>query len=271
MAARNPNLDKFDHVIVLMMVNRSFDNLLGCAYENDAPKQFFGRGEPAFRGVAGRDDLWNPDDQNPPNKIFVAKAPYDTPEDMCHPCPDPGEFYQPHVNRQVYGEDVVPSDITQLPVPAPMIGFVQDYIRAMQSQQKVDSIPITPDDYRIIMNCFPPEALPVTSGLARAFAVSDEWFCSVPSQTFCNRSFFHSAQSHGYVNNSDYIKWMLHNDAPTIFDRLGDALGADNGWRVYWDHADLFSLTRLIHPALDNPKYDANFRHFAKRCGLKLA
>lgn len=77
MTAKNPNLDKFDHVIVLMMENRSFDNLLGYLYEHDTPSQFIGRGEPVFRGVAGRDDLWNPDEQVPPNKIFVAKAPYE--------------------------------------------------------------------------------------------------------------------------------------------------------------------------------------------------
>jgi phospholipase C len=39
------------------------------------------------------------------------------------------------------------------------------------------------------MNCFTPETLPVLSGLAYYYGVCDHWFCSIPSQTICNRSF----------------------------------------------------------------------------------
>ena len=251
----------FDHVVVLMLENRSFDNLLGYLYEHDAPQRFVGRGEPSFRGVAGRTDLWNEDDAVPPNRIAVGKAPFATPQDMCHPCPDPGEFYKPHVNCQLYGIDEVPGDIRQLPDPAPMSGFVRDYVRAVKAQFLLDGVEPQPEHVRVIMNCFTPEALPVISGLARAFAVSDEWFCSVPSQTFCNRSFFHSGQSHGFVTNSDYLKWR-HNAAPTVFERLDDALGPERGWRVYWDRQDVEPLTRFIHPQLLHRRFDPNVRDF---------
>ncbi|HVN76150.1 MAG TPA: alkaline phosphatase family protein [Thermoanaerobaculaceae bacterium] len=254
------NLARFDHLVVLMMENRSFDNLLGYLYESDRPTRFVGRGEPEFRGVAGR-NLANPDGSTPPRQVPVGKAPWATPEDMCHPCPDPGEFYRPHVNRQVYGMDVVPADTSLLPDPAPMSGFVQDYIRAIKSQEAWDGVEPGYDSFRVIMNCFTPEAAPVVNGLARAFAVSDEWFCSVPSQTFCNRSFVHSGQSRGFVTNSDYIKWR-GNTAPTIFERLSAALPPGNDWRVYWDHQDILPLTRLIHPALGHEGYDQHFRHF---------
>lgn len=40
-------LDTFDHVVVLMLENRSFDNILGYLYENDVPS---GK---TFTGVAG--------------------------------------------------------------------------------------------------------------------------------------------------------------------------------------------------------------------------
>ena len=95
----------FDHVVVLMLENRSFDNLLGYLYADSAPQRFVGRGEPVFRGVAGRTDLWNEDDATPANRYAVGKASFATPVDMCHPCPDPGEFYRPHVNCQLYGID----------------------------------------------------------------------------------------------------------------------------------------------------------------------
>ena len=35
----------------------------------------------------------------------------------------------------------------------------------------------------------------------REFAVFDAWFAAVPSQTYCNRSFFHASTSHGFVTN----------------------------------------------------------------------
>ncbi len=94
-----PGLNTFDHLIVLMLENRSFDNLLGYFYEHDRPARFIGRGEPEFRGVAGRDDLANSDGKTPPTRIPVGKAPFETPLDMCHPCPDPGQEYQPHATR----------------------------------------------------------------------------------------------------------------------------------------------------------------------------
>ncbi len=254
-------LDRFDHLIVLMMENRSFDNLLGYAYENDQPKRFIGRGTPEFRGVAGRTDLFNLDQSTPPQKVFVSKAPYTTPKDMIQPCPDPGEFYQPHVNRQLYGMDVLPGSFSQLPNPAPMSGFVQDYIRSIKQEAFWTGVEPTPELYRVIMNCFPPEALPVTNGLARQFAVSDEWFASVPSQTFCNRSFAHTGQSHGWVTNSDYLKWQS-NDQPTVFDRLTEKLGPGKDWRIYLDRQEAFSLTWALHPTLRQLKYLDRFRHF---------
>lgn len=256
-------LNTFDHLIVLMLENRSFDNLLGYLYEHDRPDRFVGRGDPEFRGVAGRTDLGNSDGKTPPTWVPVGKAPWDTPLDMCHPCPDPGEFYQPHVNRQLYGRDVLPGSFDQLKYPAPMSGFVEDYIRAITAQEFWDGIEPTFEHYSRIMNCFPPEALPVLSGLARQFAVSDEWFASVPSQTWCNRSFLHSGQSHGFVTNADGIKW-LDNSAPTIFESLESALGPDRGWRVYWDHQDIRPLTRFIHRGLHHSRYDHGFRDFTE-------
>jgi len=254
-------LQAVDHLVVLMMENRSFDNLFGYLYEHDRPRQFLGRGDPVFRGVAGRQDLWNPDDRVPPNRIPVAKAAWQTPNDMCQPSPDPGEYYHPHVNRQLYGQDTVAGDAALLPDPAPMNGFVRDYIRSIREQEFWDGVPPDLEHYQRIMHCFPPEALPVLNGLAREFAISDEWFAAVPTQTWPNRSFFHSGQSHGFVTNADFIKWHA-NDAPTIFERLGDALGPDRGWRVYWDPQDLACLTRFLHPRLKGKEHDANFAHF---------
>lgn len=252
-------LASLDHLVVLMLENRSLDNLFGYLYEHDKPSVFLGRGERSFRGVAGRTDLWNEDHQG--RRVPVAKAPWQTPNDMCQPSPDPGEEYHPHVNRQIYGQDDLPGDAALLPDPAPMSGFVQDYIRAIGQQEFWDGVAADPQHYQRIMHCFPPEATPVLSGLARAFAISDEWHASVPTQTWANRSFLHSGQSHGFVTNADFLKWH-RNTGETVFERLGAALGAERGWRVYWDSQDVAALTRFIHPNLHHHRHDTNFRDF---------
>ena len=129
-----------------------------------------------------------------------------------------------------------------------MNGFVADYKISVDKAKRLEN-DRHDYDYRIIMNCFPPEAVPVLSGLARDFAVCDEWFCSVPTQTFPNRSFFHAATSQGYVVNADFSKWFA-NDHKTIFNLLSEH---DLDWRVYWDRQDMIgAFTRALHP----PIYD---------------
>ncbi len=245
------NLDKIEHIVVLMLENHSFDSLLGYLYENDAPKRFIGDfdGPPRFDGVADKGELSNPDPQGRP--ILVGKAPSGQ-RDMCNPFPDPGEEFSPHVNTQLFGQDPPPDPS----LPPPMSGFVLDYVKAIEDQLLFKR-EVTEAEYRIIMNCFTPDAVPVLSGLARSFAVSDRWFSSVPSQTFCNRSFFHSGQSNGFVTNADYVKW-LKNEAPTLMNVLTDA-GLD--WRVYFDPVDVLPLTRAIHPKLFG--FSDNFRQFS--------
>ena len=84
----------------------------------------------------------------------------------------------------------------------------------------------TADEYRVVMGGFSPAMMPVLSTLAREFAVYDRWFSAVPSQTYCNRSFFHASTSHGFVVNHDghsYRKWLDAPASPTIFDRLEEA------------------------------------------------
>jgi phospholipase C len=101
----------------------------------------------------------------------------------------------------------------------------------------------------------------VFSTLAKEFAVFDHWHAAVPSQTFCNRSFFHASTSNGYVTNSGggYSKWFdpEHSDAPTIFNRLQDA---GITWRVYYDADQLISMTGVLHATVTQQYWKTNFR-----------
>ena len=244
-----PEKPGFDHLVVLMFENRSFDNLLGHLY----PPGIVPDGQ-SFNGIA------NGNYSNPSPVGPVAAHIYkgDTDMIMRSPTPDPGEEY-PHVNTQLFGTVDPPGNANvefmkmSSPFNAPtsateakMEGFVKDYINnfiATQGRQP------TREEYEVIMGSFSPEMLPVMSMLARSFAVYDAWFCGVPSQTFCNRSFFNASTSSGFVTNNGgpegYLKWE-RNIAPTIFNRLEDA---GISWAVYFDESQVVSLTGFINIA----------------------
>ena len=244
------NLQKIDHIVVLMLDNRSFDNMRGFLGASDAGGQ-------KVNGVAGK-PLSNPIPEyaQPANGIKVVPIGIET--DMTNPNPDPGEEYF-HVNTQLFGE-VIPAENHYKPfdrppynlpqrdsyTDAPMNGFVTDYVDNYNAERGY--LPKY-EEYRIIMNCHAEEALPVLSTLAKEFAVFDAWHASVPSQTFCNRSFVHSGTSHGYVLNSPVYKWLWH-DAPTIFDRIMDKNDPEINWKIYYDKLDIVSLAGLLHRTL---------------------
>jgi phospholipase C len=254
-------LSRFDHLVVLMFENRSFDNLLGYLYPPGSVTYPAGS---AFNGLAGG-TYANP---VPPyildgHTSVAARQSPGAEIDMTHPDPDPGEPF-PHVNTQLYGlvdpasNEFESTEKMRAPYNAPtqgqpltMQGFVHDYCNNFMRTQK--RLP-TYDEYRVIMDSFGPDALPVLSTLARSFAVYDAWFCAVPSQTYCNRSFFHASTSSGHVVNEPVLKWTK-NDAPTIFNRLQDA---GRTWRVYCDGPH--SLTSLIHWPVLSQFCASNFR-----------
>ena len=257
-AATSVNLEKFDHVVVLMLENRSFDNLLGYLYEDGVPK-----GQ-AFEGVSGK-SLSNPIpvDAEDANRKVVPVSKGDL---MDNPNPDPGEEY-PHVNTQLFGS-VSPLENRykralemSAPFNAPesdslipsMNGFVADYINNFRLWEKRSP---KYDEYKVILECFSPKSVPVLSTLAKEFAVFDHWHCAVPSQTFCNRAFFHAGTSSGMVINSPYVSWVSGNQSETIFNRM-QSKGIS--WRVYFDREDAFSLTCLIHQPVLKQYFRSNF------------
>lgn len=253
----------FDHIVVLMGENRSFDNLLGHLYtpENLPEGQ-------SFQGLA-----FGQYSNVAPDGTVIEAHTYEGPTDviMGQPNPDPGEEF-PHVNTQLF-DRVEPAGNEHLwvehmshPYNAPdpgmtatNAGFVHDYFVNYRRLKK-GAEPST-DELRTIMGGFGPEMLPVLSTLAREFAVFDHWYCAVPSQTFCNRSFFHASTSHGFVTNKHgggYDKWIDAEPAPTIFNRLEEA-GLD--WRIYYDELQLVAFTGVLHAPVLEKYWKTN--HFA--------
>jgi phospholipase C len=250
------NLDKIDHLVVLMMENRSFDNMLGWLYdpENSPPYDTVPRGQ-SFEGLSGR-SLSNPIPayvEGPERgSVAVGRA-----TNTANPNPDPGEEYF-HVNTQLYGMVAPPNNRfkpfnrkpynlpPELPATAPMSGFLTDYVNNFFA---LKNRPPSYDEYKVIMECFTPQDMPVISALAHNYAVCDHWHASVPSQTFPNRSFVHSATSNGFVVNAPYVNWLFTH-APTIYDRIQEAGHPGLTWKVYSDELNLISVTWLLQPAL---------------------
>src|ERR1700759_3826023 len=94
------------------------------------------------------------------------------------------------------------------------------------------------------MQSYAPADLPVLSGLAREFAVFDHWFCSVPSETICNRNFWHAGTSWGHVinpgpkddpgdedNTCNTEQWLIDTGGQTLFSQM-----ATTDWKIYSDN-----------------------------------
>lgn len=254
-----PEKPGFDHLVVLMFENRSFDNILGHLY----PPSSVPKGQ-SFDGVANG----SYSNTSPEGPVAAHVYSGDTDTIMRSPSPDPGEEY-PHVNTQLFGTVDPPGNANvefknMLPpfntppegTAAKMDGFVTDFINNFIATQ--GRAPAS-DEYEVIMGSFSPEMLPVTSTLARSFAVYDAWFCGVPSQTFCNRSFFNASTSSGFVTNDGgaegYLKWE-RNIAPTIFNKLEEA---GISWAVYFDESQVISLTGFINIAALRPFWKTRF------------
>lgn len=252
----------FDHVVVLMYENRSFDNVLGYLYTNDEladGRSFDGLTQGTYSNVGPAGEVIEA-------HVYIG----DTDVVMRHPQPDPGEHY-PHVNTQIFGivdpetNGTLFENELREPFNAPvadsepnMSGFVKDYI-INYLELKHGKQP-TFEEYRVAMGSFSPEMLPVFSTIAKNFAVYDAWHAAVPSQTFCNRSFFHASTSHGFVTNKDhggYDKWIDAPPAATVFNRLEDA---GLSWRVYFDAQQIVSFTGMLHAAVLEPYWKSHFR-----------
>jgi phospholipase C len=210
----NGNLAAINHVVVLMLENRSFDHMLGYLYTaqgNVSPS-----GQP-FEGLTGAEQ--NPDGNG--GTVNVYQITPSTPNAYFMPGADPGEGYKA-TNSQLYGSTAAPATGT----PAPMTGFVTDYAYTLGWQSKDPSWSVLPGTTASeIMGCYTPAALPVLSALATGYAVCDYWFASVPTETMPNRAFTCAGTSMGQVD--DNTKTF---SAPSIFAALG---AAGQTWAIY--------------------------------------
>lgn len=246
------SLNLIENIVVVMLENRSFDQMLGTLYPYSSQ----------FEGLKLDGSMYN----------TYAGKPYPvTNTSSCNPFtitpdPDPGESFA-DMNLQIFGQTNPPAGTA-----ATMGGFVNDYMAGVDNNQysgiptgkqcpwapswpplpRVDATTKKEASPGDIMFYFTPSQLPVTSLLAKSFGVSDAWFGSCPTQTYPNRFFLNCATSGGYVNDVDYPcnleLWPDLNSIFQLLDQLLDGTGGYNNanWKVYFHDIGLATLIKYV-------------------------
>lgn len=198
-------LENIEHIVVLMLENRSFDHMLGFLYPHSEQ----------FEGLTGAESC--PGTDGKPVEVFRLTP--QTKDVYFYPGADPGEGF-PATNRQCYGGTTPTSGDT-----APMDGFVTDYAAAIKANKAKKWYVFDGTDESWIMGCHTAETLPVLHALARGYAVCDHWYASAPTQTMPNRAFLCAGTSLGQLD--DRTKRF---DTGSIFGALTEK---GVSWRIY--------------------------------------
>jgi phospholipase C len=216
-----------DHLVVLMLENRSFDHMLGFLKSSDYP----------INGLDGSEA--NPGPTEPvrvnPNARFALDL-----------AADPGHGFL-DVNLQIFGNKAGNRN------GPTMQGFVTSYAEYSH-------------DAANIMNCFSPAKLSVLTTLAKAYAVCDRWFSSVPGPTIPNRAYVHAATSSGIlVQTPDLFRSRLRT-VYQLFDEEGvnvDGTGVDVTSRIFTDGLVLPSTIPYL---LRHPEHFGTMQDFFDGC-----
>lgn len=209
--------NRIQHVIVLMLENRSFDHIFG--YRD------------GVNGVSGTEanllDPTKPESAANPSFPVTNAAPF-----AISAGEGPGHSINA-TNIQLFTAKQGPTG-EQAPGNH---GFVSSYHTEFVFADKIQHP--TNDQLAVVMASFPSQRLPVINALADAFCLCDHWFSEVPGPTQPNRLFMHAATSFGYAHNV----WTQQFPGRTIYNNL-----ADHGltWATYeFDSNEVRSFTSL--------------------------
>jgi phospholipase C len=195
-SAADDNLAKFDHLVVLMMENRSFDHMLGFLSIDGVRSDVDGLHAGLSNSAGGRTYP-----VHPATSTKLVKA-----QDPCHS----GEC----VDEQVAGG---------------MGGFASNYAQTRPARRFPGDTPAT------VMAYHTAPQLPVYAYLAERFCVCDRWFCSVAGATMPNRCYAAAGRAegsrdakrpplynlHSFARHLDEAgvdwRWYAHDDVPTLW------------------------------------------------------
>jgi phospholipase C len=203
--------DRIKHIVLLMMENHSFDQMLGCLQGI----------YPDLDGVDidAAEPRYNLDSAG--NKVFQS------PTDVQQVPHDPT-----HENRFVLEQ-----------IANRNSGFITEFEKSVPGS--------TAQDRQSVMGYYLLDRLPALHQLGRNFTVCDRWFSSLPGPTWPNRFFALSGTSSGRVLMPEGplhvrpLEVFVQNQV-TVFDRLSEV---GKSWRIYYyDFPSSLLLTRQREP-----------------------
>jgi len=213
------SLDQVEHIVVVMLENRSFDHMLGYL---SLPATEGGRGRTNVEGLTGP---------------AVNSNPYD------------GTAYEiHHLASTMFKSEAEDPDHTGAAVDEQLAnggqGFVSNYARYSTEQAQKLNVPVP--DPRLVMGYYNAEDLPVYDHLASEYCVVDRWFSSVPGSTWPNRLYALAGRAEGSRDDRPLPIYQLPS-----FARYLDQHQVD--WRWYsFDPATL----RAVDPAYRLTNHD---------------
>ena len=230
--------ERIEHIIVLMMENRSFDHLLG----------FLPHPDPDYPGLAGGEHSCPVNPGNPGGRRVAATATA-TPQlgnDPGHTHrtvmlqigqggPAPMDGFVESYRRRIEGDPSAPEPPPWKRVVGSLAGAVVHTARWVWAKVRhiPDPVLAEPDH---IMRCLPHSPDRVLGRLALDYAVLANWHASVPGETWPNRQYAHAATSHGTAD----IELGFYDDE-TVYERLGDGR-----WGIYQDGvAQVWAFAKL--------------------------
>jgi phospholipase C len=204
--------DPIKHVIVLMLENRSFDQMLG-----DFKTKY-----PQLNGVDRNNWKSNPDWPGSTKRFTQAESRARV--------LNPGPY---HETKNVLAQ------INKRPGLNQCEGFVFDY--ALSNGVETDA------QLQEVMNFYAKGALPALHALAEHYLICDRWHASVVGPTWTNRFFMHTGTSIGLVKMPTGLSIPYHTyTQTTLYDRLNEA---KRSWKIYFgDTPQSLLLVNQHHP-----------------------
>ncbi len=186
---------KIEHFIVLMLENRSYDQMLG-AIDGDEYDGVRAGTRLAYEARDGSREWVSIAHGAPPDRFW----------------PDPGHGFRA-VDRQIRG--------LGSGQPADMTGFAQRFVtdHPLVGRSRIEQY----------VTLYGEGRLPVLQRLAKEYGVCTHWFGSLPSSTAPNRMFAHAGTSAGATRAGAYYSRIR---GQMIFDKLGTK--SPQTWRVYF-------------------------------------